>query len=211
VEWLSPPVDQSPWPEGVEPYDWDPETGLSRRPIPGQRGGEYVLTGLAHTRFGKVAYDPEANQRGCTMRSRKLATLASTLKPPTVFGDRQGDLLVVGWGSTLGAIEEAVGLLRDEGHRVSSLHLRFLSPLEPGLEEIFSHFDQVMTVEMNYSDAPGTEHRRTGQLAQVLRERTLRDVGCWSMVHGQPIPPHAIVQELKERLPAARKEAVCSA
>jgi 2-oxoglutarate/2-oxoacid ferredoxin oxidoreductase subunit alpha len=229
AEWLSPPVDQSPWPEGLQPYDWDPETGLSRRPVPGQRGGEYVLTGLAHTRFGKVAYDPESNQQACTLRSRKLATLASTLKPPAIHGDPEGDLLVVGWGSTLGAIEEAVDALRAEGHRVSALHLRFLSPLEPGLGEIFARFAQVMTLEMNYSDPvvdsdpgvgagdfrTGGENRRTGQLAQILRERTLIDVGCWSVVHGQPIPPRAIVQELKRRLPdlpaATRKEAACSA
>ncbi len=101
-------------------------------------GGEYVLTGLAHTDHSKVAYDSDSNQRGCDMRSRKLAALASTLKPPTVHGDAEGDLLVVGWGSTLGAIEEAVDRARAEGHKVSSLHLRFLSPMEPGLKEIFA-------------------------------------------------------------------------
>ena len=65
ASWLAAPLDQSPWKKGTKPYDWDPETGLSPRPIPGQRGGEYVLTGLAHTRNSKVAYDPESNQLGC--------------------------------------------------------------------------------------------------------------------------------------------------
>jgi len=205
AEWLAPPVDGSPWPEGKPPYDWDPETGLSTRPVPGRRGGEYVLTGLAHTDRSKVAYDPQWNQLGCEMRSRKLATLESTLKPPAVHGDPEGDLLVVGWGSTLGAIEEAVDRLRVDGRRVSSLHLRFLSPLEPGLAEIFARFRQVVTVEINYSDPPDAplvtrQNRRRGQLAQILRERTLVDVDSWAVVPGQPLPPARIVAELERRL-----------
>ncbi len=75
---------------------------------------------------------PESHERGCAMRSRKLAVLQETLKRPTVYGDATGDLLVVGWGSTKGAIEEAVDRARDEGLRVSSLHLTFLSPLPSG-------------------------------------------------------------------------------
>ena len=204
-EWLAAPIDQAPWPEGMVPYAWDEVTGLSARPIPGQRGGEYVLTGLAHTRKSKVAYDPASNQEGCDLRSRKLAALGSTLVPPTIHGDADGDLLVVGWGSTLGAIEEAVDRLRTDGHRVSSLHLRFLSPLEPGLTEIFARFQRVVTVEINYSDRPGDplitgENRRRAQLAMLLRERTLVDVDCWSNVAGLPISPGAIVTELGRRL-----------
>ena len=203
--WLAPEPDQSPWPEGLAPYDWDAETGLSARPIPGQRGGEYVVTGLAHTRLGKVAYDSTSNQEGCDMRSRKLAALASTLRPPVPHGADEGELLVVGWGSTLGAIEEAVDQLRAEGQSVASLHLRFLSPLEPGLAEIFRRFRRVMTVEINYSDepgAPGVEfERRRAQLAQVLRERTLVDVDCWSTVRGQPYGPGEVSVAIRRRLP----------
>ncbi len=228
-EWLAPPIDQSPWPEGRAAFDWDERTGLSARPIPGQRGGEYVLTGLSHTREGKVAYDPESNQRGAVMRSRKLAALQAALKPPEVHGDPEGDLLVVGWGSTLGAIEEAVDRLRAEGHSISSLHPRFLSPLEPGLKEIFDRFRRVMTVEINYSDPPDAplispENRRRPQLATLLRERTLINVGAarvdggmkvaiegWSEVPGQPLPPGKIVQVLRTRLegipPRRRKRA----
>jgi 2-oxoglutarate ferredoxin oxidoreductase subunit alpha len=218
ADWMAPPLDQTPWEEGLSPYDWDPETGLSPRPIPGQRGGEYVLTGLAHTRASKVAYDTRSNQEGCEMRSRKLATLQSTLMPPKVHGDPEGDLLVVGWGSTRGAIEEAVDQLREQGHRVSSVHLRFLSPLEPGLEEIFRDFERVMTVEINYSDPPeapriNEENRRRGQLAQILRERTLMDIGSWSIVPGQPLPPGQIAAEVERRLEAqktTRGEVPCS-
>jgi 2-oxoglutarate ferredoxin oxidoreductase subunit alpha len=216
AENLAPPIDQTPWPDGKPPYDWDEETGLSARPVPGQRGGEYVLTGLAHTRWSKVAYDPFSNQKGCDMRSRKLAVLQSTLKPPTVHGDPEGDLLVVGWGSTLGSIEEAVDRLRAEGEKVSSLHLRFLSPLEPGLREIFSKFRKVMTVEINYSDAKGSpyttsENRRRSQLARILRERTLVDVDCWSRIPGAPLPPGRIEAVLREELEAVKGGTVCSA
>jgi 2-oxoglutarate ferredoxin oxidoreductase subunit alpha len=211
ADWLAPPLDQSPWQRGVTPYDWDPDTGLSPRPIPGQRGGEYVLTGLAHTRTAKVAYDPSSNQTGCEMRSRKLAVLRESLRPPQVHGDPEGDLLVVGWGSTLGAIEEAVDRARAEGLAVSSVHLRFLSPLEPGLSDIFARFRQVLTIELNYSDPVDAPHttgrtRRLAQLAQLLRMHTLVEIDCWSNVHGQPIRPGAIHAELRRRLQASRGE-----
>jgi 2-oxoglutarate ferredoxin oxidoreductase subunit alpha len=198
-------VDQSPWDPEVPPYAWDAKTGLSRRPIPGQRGGEYVITGLAHDEESHIAYDSAINQRSMQMRSRKLAVLRSALKPPTVHGDPEGDLLVVGWGSTLGAIEESVDRLRAEGHRVSSVHLRFLSPMEPGLREIFSRFRRVMTIEINYSDDlsepyVNKESRRYSQLAQLLRAQTLVDIDCWSRVPGSPLPPGMIEEQLRRRL-----------
>ncbi len=203
--WLSPPVDQSRWDPAVPPFAWDEQTGLSRRPVPGQRGGEYVLTGLAHDEESHVAYGSAINQKAMRMRSRKLAVLQSALKPPKIHGDSWGDLLVVGWGSTLGAIEEAVDRLRGEGRSVSSLHLRFVSPFEPGLREIFQRFRQVITVEVNYSDNVDdpyitAESRRYSQLAQLLRSHTLVDVDCWSRVPGSPIPPSVIEAELRRRL-----------
>ena len=204
-EWFAPPVDQSPWNRDVPPYDWDEKTGLSERPIPGMRGGEYILTGLAHNRNSKIAYDTRSNQEGMDMRSRKLAALAATLKPPEVHGDPEGDLLIVGWGSTIGAIEEAVDLARSEGKKVSALHIRFLSPLEPGLKEIFSGFRRVKTIELNYSDEPdaplsGAENRRYAQLAYVLRAHTLMDVDCWSKVPGHPLSPATIGRVIDETL-----------
>ena len=129
----------------------------------------YTVTGLSHDEGSKVAYSSGVHQHASAMRSRKLAVLQSLLMPPPVYGDAEGDLLIVGWGSTKGAIEEAVDRARAEGCTVSSLHLRFLSPLEPGLKEIFARFRKVMTVEINYSDEPGDpfiteENRRRGQL-----------------------------------------------
>lgn len=211
ADWMAGPIDRSAWDDNVPPYNWDEKTGLSPRPIPGMPGGEYVLTGLAHTNQSKVAYDPSANQTGMDMRSRKLAALHSTLKPPEVHGDFEGDLLVVSWGSTIGAIEEAVERCREDGQSVSSLHLRFLSPLEPGLKAIFSKFKQVMTVEINYSDdinAPmiTPENRRYAQLAWLLRAHTLLDIDCWSNVYGQPLQPGAIYKELTRRINRMRGE-----
>ena len=150
------------------------------------------------------------------MRSRKLAALAATLKPPEIHGDSTGDLLIVGWGSTLGAIDEAIDLARAQGKKVSSVHLRFLSPLEPGLKKIFSGFKKVMTVEINYSDAPdaplsGEEYRRYGQLALVLRAHTLMDIDCWSKVPGHPLQPGAIGKVIDANLTPMEGAESCSA
>jgi 2-oxoglutarate ferredoxin oxidoreductase subunit alpha len=207
ADWLAPPVNQSEWDRSVPAYDWDQETGLSPRPIPGMPGGQYILTGLAHTNNSKVAYDSDSNQLGCSMRSRKLAALASTLRPPAVHGAEEGDLLLVGWGSTMGAIEEAVDRARAQGHKVSSLHLRVLSPMEPGLKEIFARFAKVMTVEINYSDDPEAplitdETRRYAQLAWLLRAHTLMDIDCWSVVYGHPLQPGMIHNIIRKRLAA---------
>ena len=203
--WQGLPPDLGPVPEGARPFGWDPSTGLSPRIVPGQPGGMHTLTGLAHDERGKVAYSSDVNQRGAEMRSRKMAVLQQALRPPTVNGAPDGDLLVVGWGSTKGAIEEAVERARAEGLAVSSLHLRFLSPMEPGLKEIFGRFRRVMTVEINYSDTPGDpfvtdENRRRGQLAWLLRAATLVDVDCWTRVLGEPLRPGAILGAIHEKL-----------
>ena len=210
-EWLAPPYVQSAWDADVAPYAWDPETGFSGRPIPGQKGGEYVLTGLAHDERSKVAYESAINQRAMMMRSRKLAALEQSLKPAEVFGEPSGDLLVITWGSTLGAAREAVERVQADGGKVSHLHLRFLSPLERGLKEIFDRFRKVMTVEINYSDSLEDPliyegNRRRSQLARILREQTLVDVDCWSEVPGSPLPPADIERQIRMRLEILSKE-----
>jgi 2-oxoglutarate ferredoxin oxidoreductase subunit alpha len=204
-DWLAPPIDQSPVPEGTRPYDWDPLTGIARRFVPGQPGGMHTLTGLAHDRASKVAYDPANNEEGLRHRSLKLAALQKTLATPPVFGDPEGDLLVVGWGSTQGVIEEAVERLRAEGRKVSALHLRFLQPMPSGIKEIMRRFKQVMTVEGNWSDRPEDElidenNRRYSALALMLRSRYLVDVDCWSEARGQPIKPGVLCEVVREKL-----------
>jgi 2-oxoglutarate ferredoxin oxidoreductase subunit alpha len=228
-----PPVnalDLRPVTPGFKPFDWDVETGIAPRAIPGQPGGMHTVTGLAHDAEGHVSVNPLDNQLGHEMRSRKLQVLQKSLRPPAVFGDPSGDLLLVGWGSTRGAIEEAVQRARAEGYRVSSVHLRFLNPLPPGLGEIFSRFDQVVCVEINYSDAPdvtadttadprrptvapsddggrpsGVGHRaavwrRHSQLATLLRAHTLMDVDSYSRVYGEPLTPGQIYRFICDRL-----------
>jgi 2-oxoglutarate ferredoxin oxidoreductase subunit alpha len=203
--WVAPPVDQSPVAPGTRPYDWDDDTGLARRVVPGQPGGMHTVTGLAHDRDSHVAYDPDINEEGLRARSLKLAALQKTLKPPKVFGDPAGDLLVIGWGSTRGAIEEAVTRLRAEGANVSSVHLRFLQPLAPGIDDIMKGFRRVLTIETNWCDDPADSiidghNRRYSALAMLLRSRYLVDVDCWSQVRGAPIKPGAICRAIRERL-----------
>ena len=203
--WVAPPIDQSAIHQGALPYDWDPVTGLSRRFIPGQPNGMHTLTGLAHDRQSRVAYDPEINEEGLHARSLKLAALQKTLKAPPVFGDESGDLLVIGWGSTKGAIEEAVEIMRAEGVKVSSMHLAFLQPLPPGIKEAMQRFRKVITIESNWCDRPEDElidenNRRYSALAMMLRSRYLIDVDCWSEVKGQPIKPSIICGVIRNKL-----------
>jgi len=205
-EWLAPPIDQSPLPEGAKPYDWDKITGIARRFSPGQPNGMHTVTGLAHDRASKVAYDPIINEEGLRMRSLKLATLQKTLRTPEVFGDPEGDLLVVGWGSTQGVIEEAVQRLRDEGLKVSALQMRFIQPMPSGIKDIFKRFRKVMTVEGTWADRPAEdevideENRRYAPLAMMLRARTLVDVDCWTEAKGQPIKPGQVAAALRAKL-----------
>lgn len=204
VEWQATEPDLAAVPPGQRPYAWDERTGLSTRIIPGQPGGMFTVTGLAHDDRSKVAYGSGVHQQSSAMRSRKLAVFQQMLMPPPVHGDDSGgDLLIVGWGSTRGAIEEAVDRARGAGMSVSSVHLTYLSPLEPGLGEIFKRFKKVTTVELNYSDDPSdpfitTENRRRGQLSWLLRAQTLVDVDCWTRVPGEPLRPGAIVEAISQ-------------
>jgi 2-oxoglutarate ferredoxin oxidoreductase subunit alpha len=204
-DWLAPPLDQTPIPDGVKPYDWDPVTGIARRFVPGQPNGMHTLTGLAHDRNSKVAYDPEINEEGLRARSLKIAALQKTLKTPPVFGDPEGDLLVVGWGSNKGVIEEAVERMRDEGCKVSSLHLTFIQPMPSGIREILKRFKRVMTIEGNWADRLEDElidedNRRYAALAMMLRSRFLVDVDCWTQTRGQPIKPGEVVAVMRKKL-----------
>ena len=164
--------------------------------------------GLAHDRASKVAYDPAINEEGLRARSLKLAALQKTLKAPPVFGEEGGeggDMLLIGWGSTMGAIEEAVTRLRGEGLRVASMHLRFLQPMPSGIREILARFKHAMTIEGNWSDKLEDElidedNRRYSALALMLRSRFLVDIDCWSEARGQPIKPSDICRVVRAAL-----------
>ena len=184
------------------PFDWDPVTGLSHRIIPGQPNGASMTSSLNHSKKGLVTHDSASNMHSHIMRSKKLATLQKTLRRPDVLGEETGDLLLVGWGSTRGAIEEEVARAQGEGLRVSSLHLQFLSPFPPGLREIFSGFKQVITVEMNYGDPSDDpwfdkDSRRYSQLAMLLRSHTLVDVDFYGRVLGRPLMPKEVREAIE--------------
>jgi len=204
-DWHAPPYDQSPLPEGALPYDWDATTGIARRFIPGQPGGMHTLTGLAHNRMSKVAYDSAANEEGLRHRSLKLAALQKTLKAPPVHGDEEGDLLIIGWGSTKGAIQEAVDRVRAKGRRVSSMHLKFIQPMASGIRDVLGRFRKVITVENNWSDRLEDElidedNRRYSELAILLRSRFLVDIDCWSESRGHPLKPGTVERVILETL-----------
>jgi 2-oxoglutarate ferredoxin oxidoreductase subunit alpha len=99
-------------------------------------------------------------------RRKKLQALAATLPTPKVYGPPEGNLLLVGWGSTQGPIREAVDRARAAGDSVSALHIKYLNPLPPGLEDIFSGFNAIRVVEINDEGLYGY-----GQLAGLLRAR----------------------------------------
>ena len=204
--WLPPPNSRLPLPAASAPYAWDGRTGTARRAQPGQPHGMFCVTGLAHDRTGRIVYEPLPNEEGLRHRSLKLAALQKSLVLPSVFGAEEGDLLVIGWGSTQGAIEEAVAQLRAEGKAVSALHLRFIQPMPSGLGPLMRRFRKVMTVESNWCDRPEDDlidgdSRRLSSLALLLRARHLVDVDCWSQVTGQPLKPATIVKALRERMP----------
>ncbi|NDR59712.1 2-oxoacid:acceptor oxidoreductase subunit alpha [Pseudoruegeria sp. M32A2M] len=211
ADWLAPPVNQSAVPEDAHPYDWDERTGIATRFIPGQPNGMHCLTGLAHDRDSHVAYDPQINEEGLLNRSRKLAAFQKTLRLEPVHGGDEGELLLVGWGSTRGAIQEAVDRLRAEGHKVSSLHLKFLQPMASGIDKVMKRFDRVMTVENNWNDPVSDplideNNRRYSHLAMLLRSRWLVDVDCWGNARGQPLKPGAIHDAALAKLVQARGE-----
>ncbi len=162
----SPEIDLSPRPDSFKPYPLD---AISRHAPPGSpmQGGRYpVVTGLEHDEFGHPTGSPRLHTAMTAKRREKLKALAARLPLPEVFGDSSGDVLLVGWGSTFGPIREATIRLREQGHQVSSLHLRHLNPLPNGLDDIFSRFERVVVVEMNDEGMYGM-----GQLATILRAR----------------------------------------
>ncbi|MDV7142735.1 2-oxoacid:acceptor oxidoreductase subunit alpha [Tropicimonas sp. TH_r6] len=211
ADWLAPPVNQSAVPDHARPYDWDERTGIATRFIPGQPNGMHCLTGLAHDRDSHVAYDPQINEEGLLNRSRKLAAFQKTLRLEPVFGGDEGELLLLGWGSTRGAMQEAVSRLRAEGHKVSSLHLKFLQPMASGIDEVMKRFDRVMTIENNWNDPVSdplidSNNRRYSHLAMLLRSRWLVDVDCWGNARGQPLKPGEIHDAALAKLNQARGE-----
>jgi 2-oxoglutarate ferredoxin oxidoreductase subunit alpha len=161
-----PKPDLSPRTNGYKPYPLDQVT---RHAPPGTRmmEGKYpVVTGLEHDEMGHPTGRPSLHLAMTAKRRHKYQELAKEIPLPKVFGENEGDTLVVGWGSTYGPIREAVERARGLGKKISALHLRHLHPLPEGLGSIFDRFSDVAVVEMNDQGVYGF-----GQLATVLRAR----------------------------------------
>lgn len=166
VQDISP--DLSPVPE-YKPYDLSSPTFVTPRVVPGTRivNGRYpIATGLEHDEYGHPTGSPKLHTQMMAKRRNKLRVLAETLPTPQVYGPPEGNILLVGWGSTQGPIREAVDRARAAGDSVSALHIKHISPLPNGLENIFSGFNHVFVVEKNDEGLYGY-----GQLATLLRAR----------------------------------------
>jgi len=175
-------------PEGFMPYQRDPETLARPWAIPGTPGLEHRLGGLSKQAVtGAVSYDPKNNQRMMEQRAAKIARIANEIPPVEVFGADRGELLLVGWGGTQGAIMSAVEEARRDGQSVSSIHLRHLNPFPSDLGEVLGRFEQVLVPELN-----------SGQLTSLLRAQFLVPAQVMSKVQGQPF----LVEEIRARIDA---------
>ena len=152
-DWLAPPVDQSPWNGGTRRPTTGTETGLSQRPIPDRRAGPTCSRAWPTTSRARSPTSRPSTSAPCEMRSRKLAALQQTPQARRGHGDAEGDLLVVGWGSTPGAIEEAVDRIRADGTESRPAPALPLAPRARAQGDL-RPLRKVMTVEINYSDDP---------------------------------------------------------
>jgi 2-oxoglutarate ferredoxin oxidoreductase subunit alpha len=123
------------------------------------------------------------------LRADKVAAIAKSIPPLEVLGEPEGDLLVLGWGGTYGAICSAVGNLQAEGYSVSSLHLRHLSPFPNDLGEILGRFKKVLVAELNM-----------GQLSMLIRSKYLIDAISYSKIQGQPFRVSELIKRFLEHL-----------
>lgn len=152
-----------------KPYDLNAPDGITHHLAPGTRiqSGKYpIATGLEHDEMGHPTGSPKLHAAMTAKRRAKLQKLGRDLPRPKVYGPPEGNVLLVGWGSTQGPIREAVDRARKAGDSVSSLHIKYLNPLPEGLEEVFAAFNHVFVVEMNDEGIYGF-----GQLASLLRAR----------------------------------------
>jgi 2-oxoglutarate ferredoxin oxidoreductase subunit alpha len=152
----------------AKPYDLTEPSGVARHVPPGTpiADGKFpIASGLEHDEMGRPA-SPKLHGPMVAKRRKKLQVLAAELPAPETYAATEGEILLVGWGSTRGPIREAVDRARAQGVSIGALHLRHISPLPNGLEEIFARFNHIITVEMNDEGLYGY-----GQLAGLLRGR----------------------------------------
>jgi 2-oxoglutarate ferredoxin oxidoreductase subunit alpha len=172
------------------PYRRD-ETTLARPwATPGTPGLEHRVGGLEkQDGTGNVNYEPANHEYMTLIRAEKVNRIAQEIPPTELLGPETGAVLVVGWGSTRGAIESAVEQARTRGYPVSSLHLRHLHPLPPALDPIFARFTHLLVPELN-----------NGQLVRLLRDRYLRPFIPFNKIQGQPFKASELVARIEALL-----------
>lgn len=157
-------------------------------PIPGTPGLEHRIGGLEKADgSGEVCYDSMNHENMVKTRRKKIDNIAATIPDLEVTGGHAGDLLVLGWGSTFGAITTAVEKVRDKGLAVSNAHLRYLDPMPRNTLDVLNSFRQILIPEMNL-----------GQLADVIRARVKTEVIGLSKVQGKPFMVHEIETKIEE-------------
>ena len=190
--------DLTPRPADFLPYA-DTATGITRHAPPGtfMVGGKYPnVTGLEHDAAGHPSGKPSDHAMMTAKRRRKLQTLGSRLPVPKVYGPPEGNILIVGWGSTRGPICEAVDKARAKGDSVSSLHLKYLNPLPPGLTNIFEGFNHILVAELNDEGLYGY-----GQLGGILRARCCNPkIRGLNKVDGLPFRVRDILGKVQENI-----------
>ena len=164
-------------PAGFHPFLRDPVTLARAWAVPGTTGLEHRIGGLEKDYdTGHISYDPENHARMTRTRAAKIAGIANDIPPQrAALGADHGAVAVVGWGSTYGAIQQAVRDAREDGLDVSHVHLRYLNPFPSNLGDLLKRFDRVLVPEMN-----------TGQLVQLLRAAYLVPAEGLNKVEGKP-------------------------
>ena len=172
------------------PYKRDPITMGRPWAIPGTPGLEHRVGGLDKApETGNVSYVPEHHQQMVNERAAKVARLADIIPEQEVFGPKEGELLIVGWGGTYGAIHAAVSQARAKGQSVAHAHIRYLNPFPRNLGYILQNYDKILVAELNM-----------GQLATLLRDRYLVDVLTLNKVQGRPFKISEVSAKIDELL-----------
>ena len=157
---------------------------------PGTPGLEHRIGGLEKADItGNVSYDSANHEHMTKTRAAKVDRIAREIPPTEVIGDADGDLLVVGWGSTRGAIEAGVARARAAGYKVGAIHLRYLNPLPSDLEAVFARFGKYLVPEMN-----------NGQMVRILRDRYLLPFEPFNKIQGRPFGPSEIQRKIVDMI-----------
>ena len=164
-------------PEDFQPYLRDPDTLARMFVPPGHAGLQHRIGGLEKSDIsGDVAYSPENHQRMTNLRAEKIQRIANFIPEVEIDGPESGDLLVLSWGSTYGAVFTAVNDAREAGHEVAHAHLQYLNPFPRNLGDVVSRYKKVLIPEAN-----------TGQLRMLIRANFLVDAKGYNEVTGQPL------------------------